>query len=153
MNHRRRWIFVVLGVAALAGGGWLLTSPVWVNIEMAPMTGDPHHLLLNPFRDRGPDPGRTVLLNISTLAGTPGSCRSLVNARIQRDMIIKCQLFFVLIAWLQMICAAWLRKRPLFDLGEIHSTLSIVRSFGRGWMEETKTSGDPHRTYLFVSRV
>jgi hypothetical protein len=55
ISNRRRWILVVLGVAALVGGGWLFTSPVWINIEMGPMTGDPHYLLLNPFRDRGPE--------------------------------------------------------------------------------------------------
>jgi hypothetical protein len=63
ISNRRRWILVVLGVAALVGGGWLFTSPVWINIEMGPMTGDPHYLLLNPFRDRGPEISARKYLN------------------------------------------------------------------------------------------
>jgi hypothetical protein len=76
MSHRRTWIFVVLGVAALAGGGWLLTSPVWVNIEMGPMTGDPHYLLLNPFRDRGPEISAGKYLN----AIQSPNCRAVVSS-------------------------------------------------------------------------
>jgi hypothetical protein len=76
IGYRRRWIFTLLGVAALAGSWWLYFSPVWVNIELGPMTGDPHYLLLNPFRDRAPEMSAGKYLD----AIQSPNCRAVVSS-------------------------------------------------------------------------
>jgi hypothetical protein len=81
MNCRRRWILIVLGVAALVAVGWLCTSPVWINVELGPVTGDSHYLLLNPLRDRGPEISASKYL----YAIQSSNCRAAVSSLMLSD--------------------------------------------------------------------
>jgi hypothetical protein len=80
-SHRWRWILVIPCVALLVGLWWLFTSPVWVNIELGPMTGDPHYLVLNPFRDRAPELSASKYLNEIQ---SP-NCRAVVSSLMLSD--------------------------------------------------------------------
>jgi len=75
------WRLAVACVASLVLLSWFYTLPVWVNIELGPMTGDPHYLLLNPFRDRSPEISARKYLS----AIQSPNCRAVVSSLLLSD--------------------------------------------------------------------
>ena len=75
------WKPVFAFVASLVLLSWLYTSPVWVNIELGPMTGDSHYWLLNPLRDRSPEISARKYLS----AIQSPNCRAAISSLLLSD--------------------------------------------------------------------